>query len=178
MEAVLDKFVVDPEICVLTYSCVSVEFKAAGDANFGDTASDIGCGDFENTSLQDPNNVEQYLIVNQATGGYYSGGAKTYKPGEYQVTIKGAINGVTETAQTAKTVTYIFTLTDPCDPPTSLTFTPSSDFSYKITDTAVNTPIPTFTITPNYCLYDVTTDIGTLNIESSKTPTSYDDGNK
>lgn len=119
------------------------------------------------------------LIVDQATGQYYVNGGVTYPPGEYRVTVKGAINGVTETVSTAKVTTYVFTLTDPCDPPTSITFSATSNLSYKITATAVNTAIPTFTITPSYCLFGVDTTIGALsNPHQAITPTTYDSTNK
>ena len=125
------------------------------------------------------NSPAMKLIVDQSAGQYYVNGGKLYKPGDYRVTVKGAIPGVTETASTAKTTTYTFTLTDPCDPPTSITFSATSDFNYKITATEENRAIPTFTITPNYCLFDVTRDIGTLSNphQAVSSPTSYDQVN-
>jgi len=60
----------------------------------------------------------------------------TYRPGSYTVTIKGAVDGVTDVpGTTSKTTTLTIVLTDPCDAPASLVVaTPAAvDMDYTLT---------------------------------------------
>ena len=63
MQAIIEPFTVTPQICAtLTYSCVSVEYKGANDADFGAT-SDVSCSNFENSpSLSDANPTKKLIV--------------------------------------------------------------------------------------------------------------------
>ena len=162
---------ITPARCTLAYSCSSVEYKAPGGASFSSVSS-VKCTDFEST----PNlatNKQMKLKTDQSTNKRYSGGTKSFKPGVYKVTLKAKVNGVTEVVgTTSKTFTYQFTLTDPCDPPTSLTVVDTANFDYTIADAAVTTSTKPFVITPSYCPFDVSIVIPTVSSESPTTQTS------
>lgn len=105
----IDFFITDltitPSRCTLTYSCESVTYQAPGTISFV-SQSPVTCSDFDG-AYNINTDKRMRLLVDQADNGRYSGGAKEFAPGTYQVTLKALVNGVTESAgTTSKTFTY------------------------------------------------------------------------
>lgn len=98
-------------------------------------------------------------IGNDGTGAFTAPIAKyvsgDYPPGQYRVNIRGT----TELAETPRTDTtfFILTLTDPCDPPSSL-LPPQPGFvnqEYELGSAEKEYTHPAFRIEPEECQYDV-----------------------
>jgi len=111
----LTEFPITPSRCIINYSCTGV-------VEAGEASSTIGCGDlpfdgiFDNIANVDANLADGELTFTADPADY-----GTYRPGSYTVTIKGAVEGVTDVpGTTSQTTTLTIVLTDPCDPPASL----------------------------------------------------------
>ena len=71
---------------------------------------------------------------------------ETYKPGVFKVTITGTAGSLTQTA------VIEFTLSDPCDPPLSITVASLVDQTYRLADmSAAPYTHADFTVVPDYC---------------------------
>jgi len=95
-----------------------------------------------------------------------------YRPGTYTVTVEANVDNVpTISGQTQKSTTYTFTLTDPCDPPNSITIqAPDPDVDYTITQPALTITPSVFVADPSFCLFTVSSSISTLS--GGQTPIS------
>jgi len=133
---------------VINYSILSI-------AEAGQVTSSIPKEDFTTDFTFDGSNTGSLIDgqIRLATpGSKYS---TPYRPGTYTVTVEGAIDGVAAPVEgdTKHTFTFSFTLTDPCDPPTSLV-ADTSDLTYKITATATTITPVAWVITPSYCKFN------------------------
>lgn len=92
-----------------------------------------------------------------ATGDDYSN--DVYPPGTYTVTILGT---ATESGQT-QTATFEMTLTDVCNPPTTLTAPGYADQSYVLTQTGQSYTPTNFVPEPAWCPFSTTFEITDLD---------------
>ena len=145
----------DP-FCTLEYSCESVTWAGTGD-------SPITCANFTSDfdfSQGDASDGTMNLTVDSSLYG-------SYEPGVYSINLLVNTTEATTVSAgtTSKQFTWSFTLTDPCDGPTSITVNAATDanYDYKITDTFTPVANTTFTIDPDFCLYEVTSTVGAIS---------------
>lgn len=117
------------------------------------TLDKITCTDFTFDGLFDNSGTDGTGSFTAPISKYTDG---SYPPGDYEVTIRGTT--VAATTPRTGTTTFILTLVDPCDPPTSLTAPVPGfeDQEYTLFDSQQSYQHPDFVIDPPECKYTVT----------------------
>jgi len=116
VDVTLNPFEIFPALCEIAYTCVDIT-RADG------VAESLTCADLtalDNLSDNDSFNGSGELSLTIPSAGYLDG---SVPPGVYTITIKGSPTEATSGVE--KTTTITLTLTDPCDPPVSIS-APSS----------------------------------------------------
>ena len=142
--------------CTLEYECESVTWDGVGD-------SPISCDNFTSDfdfSQGDASDGTMNLTVDSSLYG-------SYEPGNYTINLLVNVTEATTITNgtTNKPFTFDFELTDPCDGPVSLVVDTATDanYDYKITDTFTPVANTTFTISPDFCLYEVDSMVGPIS---------------
>lgn len=137
--------VVTPSRCTITYTCDSIVHE-------GGDPSDIKCSDFDTDLIFDGNSPNGSLTDGQLTVPTNPQTYPNFKPGEYTTTIKACVDGVSAVQDvTCKDIPFVFTLTDPCDPPIQVTFPEKEDIEYVISQGIYALEPEEFVISPDYC---------------------------
>ena len=105
----------------------------------------ITCADFTFDGVIDGTESDGVLIFTPSLVDYQSG---KYEPGDYEVTISGTPDKVTDGR--TETVKITITLIDPCDSPI-ITVPELEDQIYKLTATQDSYEHPEFMISPDFC---------------------------
>ena len=138
-------FTVAPDWCPVTYTCTDV--KRVDGAPLvklacSDIAFDSATGAIGFTATEDDYKNDRY------------------RPGQYQITITGTVDGSDPASQ--DTTTFILELEDLCDPPASFTSTGWENQEYTLTGLAETYTHPAFVIQPDYCRFELEYDISKL----------------
>lgn len=148
--------VAEDPFCTLEYECEYISWTGTGD-------SPISCANFTSDfdfSQGDLSDGTMNLTVDSTLYG-------TYEPGIYIINLLVNVTEATTITNgtTNKQFTINFELQDPCDGPTSITVNAATDanYDYKITDTFTPVANTTFTIDPDFCLYEVTSVVGAIS---------------
>ena len=87
-------------------------------------------------------------------------------PGDYVYTFKVSSGG--SDAALNPTFEITFTLTDPCDPPVSVTSAGLTSQTYTITDTELQYQFTEFAVVPSFCPVDYTSQETTFNNDNGQ----------
>ena len=139
-------YTVVPDICPLTVTCEDVTNPTCAGCPVTQTELSCPVGAFSGT------------ITHNYSGSDYEAGLV---PGDYVYNFKVTTGGAD--AALNPTFDITFTLTDPCDPPTSLTSGGLDDQTYIVTDAELVYQFTDFTILPNYCPFAYTSSETTFN---------------
>ena len=145
LTSTLNQYTIEPERCQVEYRCKSVE--RADEV----TPSSVQCIDLTFDGVFDGENTDGKISFSADQSDYTSG---KYTPGEYIVTIAGMAVGSDPPQELDQHFSII--LTDPCDPPISVTGADFANQDYTLTDIERSYTHPVFTINPDYCLFKYT----------------------
>jgi len=160
LEFALNQFTITPSICGVTYACTGI--TRSDGLKTGSGAEYIACSDVSfdgnfDGSTDGLGAVTDGKLTFSATGTDYTNDVRP--PGTYTVTITGT---ATESSET-QTATFSFTLTDVCNPLTSLTAPGYVDQTYVLTATGQSYTPTDFVASPSYCPFTTAHTISDLS---------------
>ena len=135
-------FTVEPDYCVINYSCNSVTMTD-GETNTSSFTCDkitlvTTCAEDDQSDCTISTNIDPDDYTDQ-----------NIPPGSYVVQVRGcATDAVSETCETTE---ITIELTDPCDPPSEIVIPSYVNQSYVLTKLSQSYVSPFFETTPSYC---------------------------
>ena len=135
-------FTIEPSLCKVRYTCTSV---TRVDGN----PSDIDCSDLNIDGEFDTVGDDGTIKFTASNSDYLN---QAYAPGVYEITIQGLAIKAVDMDTLTETVTL--TLTDPCNPPASVTPPSSPGLENQqliITETGKQYTHPEFVVSPDFC---------------------------